>query len=326
MTIGILMKKLKHISIPNFTTASGYTSNLLLSYQTFGKPLHSAPIVMVNHALTGNSSVSGNGGWWKTLIGDLKCIDTNHFTILAFDMPGNGYNGDDYLINQAYKFSAQDVAKLLLLGLKQLQINSLFALIGGSVGGGIAWEMIAQNPAISKHLIPVATDWKATDWVIANCHIQDGILNNSSQPLQDARMHAMTLYRTPESFTYKFNRTKREKNLFNTQSWLNHHGNTLTKRFKLTAYIFMNHIMRTVDITRNTEFKNAISGFKGEVHLVSINTDLLYKPQEIKNTHEALKTIGVNSTYHEIKSIHGHDAFLIEYQQLQTMLTPIFKS
>ena len=45
-------------------------------------------------------------------------------------------------------------------------------LIGGSLGGGIAWEMAVLNPTISQHLIPIATDWKGTDWLIANCQIQ----------------------------------------------------------------------------------------------------------------------------------------------------------
>ncbi|WP_313791290.1 hypothetical protein [Lacinutrix neustonica] len=83
------------------------------------------------------------------------------------------------------------------MGLQKLKINKLYAIIGGSVGGGLAWELAALKPDLATHLIPVATDWKATDWLIANCHIQDAILNHSNTPLEDARMHAMTLYRTP---------------------------------------------------------------------------------------------------------------------------------
>jgi homoserine acetyltransferase len=82
------------------------------------------------------------------------------------------------------------------LGLKALSVDQLFAVIGGSLGGGIAWEMAAINPKITKHLIPVASDWKSTDWIIANCLIQEQFLLNSSQPLHDARLHAMLCYRT----------------------------------------------------------------------------------------------------------------------------------
>jgi homoserine acetyltransferase len=60
-----------------------------------------------------------------------------------------------------------------------LEINKLFALIGGSVGGGIAWEILALEPKLAQNFIPIATDWKATDWLIANCYLQEQILNNS---------------------------------------------------------------------------------------------------------------------------------------------------
>jgi len=57
------MVYLQHITIANYETESGKTASLNLSYQTFGKPLHTAPIILVNHALTGNSNVTGENGW-----------------------------------------------------------------------------------------------------------------------------------------------------------------------------------------------------------------------------------------------------------------------
>ena len=50
--------------------------------------------------------------------------------------------------------------------------------------------MAALQPTISQHLIPVASDWKSTDWLMANCQIQEQFLLNSKQPVHDARMHA----------------------------------------------------------------------------------------------------------------------------------------
>jgi homoserine O-acetyltransferase len=188
------MKKLQYLNIPEYITDSGKKVGINLSYQLFGKPLNEAPIVLVNHALTGNSNVIGEQGWWNDLIGENKCIDTNEYSILAFNIPGNGFdNKSENLIEDYKAFTAKDVAKLFALGLEQLKIDYLFATIGGSVGGGIAWELAALKPDLIAHLIPIATDWKSTDWLIANCHIQDAILNHSSQPLADARMHAMTL-------------------------------------------------------------------------------------------------------------------------------------
>ncbi|WP_299130289.1 alpha/beta fold hydrolase [uncultured Winogradskyella sp.] len=321
------MSDLKHINIRGYKTESGKTNDISLSYQTFGLPLGKAPIVLVIHALTGNSKVVGEDGWWKSLIGDNKCIDTKNYTILAFNIPGNGFdNNPKHLIENYKDYIAKDIAKLFALGLEQLKIDNIFTCIGGSVGGGIAWELAALKPNLFEHLIPVATDWKSTDWLIANCHIQDAILNHSSEALADARMHAMTLYRTPESLKQKFNRTKKNDALFNIESWLNYHGDYLTSRFNLSAYKMMNQILRTIDICRDGEdFINVASKISASIHIVTINTDLFFKPEENWNTFVELKSVKENVSIHEIKSIHGHDAFLIEYDQLAKFLKPIFK-
>lgn len=321
------MSALKHITISNYQPKNGEVRDIALSYQTFGLPLGEAPIVLVIHALTGNSNVIGEKGWWNDLIGDQKCIDTNEYTVLAFNIPGNGFdNNPENLIENYKDFNARNIAELFSLGLEQLNVKQLFAAIGGSVGGGIAWELAALKPNLIAHLIPVATDWKSTDWLIANCHIQDAILNHSNHPLADARMHAMTLYRTPESLTQKFQRTKRESTLFNIESWLNHHGNTLTNRFNISAYKMMNQILRTIDICEDRgDFLEVASKIESCIHLVTINSDLFFKPEENWNTYVELKGVKENVTIHEIKSIHGHDAFLIEFDQLARFLKPIFK-
>ncbi len=320
------MESLKYIKIPKYRTESGKTIDLSLSYQTFGKLLHSSPIVLVNHALTGNSQVMGEQGWWNDLIGENKCIDTNDYTILAFNIPGNGFDHKTENLIEDYKiFTAKDVAKLFALGLEKLKIDQLFATIGGSVGGGIAWELAALKPNLIEHLIPIATDWKSTDWLIANCHIQDAILNNSSKPLADARMHAMTLYRTPESLTHKFKRTKKNDALFNIESWLNYHGNNLSSRFNLAAYKIMNQILKTIDITANRgDFLEVASTISSDIHIITINSDLFFKADENWTTYVELKSVKENINIHEIKSIHGHDAFLIEFDQLIKFLKPIF--
>ena len=180
-----MSKNLHFIEIEEFTALSGTVlSDFRLSYQIFGLDLGSAPVVLVNHALTGNSNISGKDGWWKELIGDAKAIDTKKFTVLSFNIPGNGFDG--FVIDNYKDFIARDVANIFLLGLKSLGVGQLFALIGGSLGGGIAWEMAALNPDITEHLIPVATDWKSTDWLIGNCQIQEQFLVNSKNPVHDA--------------------------------------------------------------------------------------------------------------------------------------------
>jgi homoserine O-acetyltransferase/O-succinyltransferase len=313
------------IILQKFTTESGafYTS-INLSYQNFGCELHTAPIILINHALTGNSQVVGSKGWWNVLIGEKRTIDTEKYTVLAFNVPGNGF--DSTIIENHFDFTARDIAKIFIEGIKSLQIPQLFAVVGGSVGGGIAWEIAALEPKICKHLIPIATDWKSTDWLIANCYLQEQILNNSAKPIEDARTHAMLCYRTPESFKSKFDRTiNPELNVFNVESWLIHHGEKLQKRFQIASYKLMNQLLKTIDITRDREsFVEVASKIEADIHIIGINSDLFFTVDENIETYELLKKHKENVSLQVIESIHGHDAFLIEYKQLDGFLKGIF--
>src|SRR5690606_29758806 len=223
---------------------------------------------------------------------------------------------------------AGDIARIFLLGLEQLEIKKLHAIIGGSLGGGIAWEMAALDPGISEHLIPVASDWKSTDWLIANCQIQEQFLVNSKQPVHDARMHAMLCYRTPESFNERFKRSTNEAlQVFNVESWLMHHGENLQQRFQLSAYKLMNQLLKTIDIARNGEdaFKELQeSGMK--IHIIGVNSDLFFTAEENRETFKRLAQASTNVTYGEVQSLHGHDAFLMEFKQLEKLLEPIFQN
>ncbi|WP_237421272.1 alpha/beta fold hydrolase [Flavobacterium sp. HBTb2-11-1] len=315
------------IIIQEFITESGAAYHSIpLHFTLAGQPLHSAPIVLVNHALTGNAQVTGENGWWNDLIGEGKTIDTAIYTILSFDVPGNGNNS--FLIENYLDFMARDVARIFIEGVKALHIEKLFAVIGGSVGGGIAWEILALEPNITENLIPIASDWKSTDWLIANCFLQEQILNNSSRPIEDARIHAMLCYRSPESFKEKFQRTiNQDLLIFNIESWLAHHGKKLQKRFQLSSYKLMNQLLKTIDITRNSEsFENLLSKTKASIHIIGINSDLFFTAKENVETYEELKKFKDNVFYSEIDSVHGHDAFLIEYKQLDHLLADIFKA
>ncbi len=315
------------IIIQDFITESGALYPLVpLSFTLSGLPLHSAPIILVNHALTGNAQVTGENGWWNDLIGDGKTIDTSKYTILAFNIPGNG--NDSFIVENYQDFTARDVARIFIKGVKALNIEQLFAIIGGSVGGGIAWEILALEPNITENLIPIATDWKSTDWMIANCFLQEQILNNSSKPIEDARIHAMLCYRSPESFKEKFKRTiNQDLLIFNIESWLAHHGKKLQKRYQLSSYKLMNQLLKTIDITRNSDdFETLLSKTTASIHIIGINSDLFFTPKENLETFQELKKFKENVFYSEIDSVHGHDAFLIEYKQLDHLLADIFKA
>ena len=97
--------ELKHILIEDFEIQSGFKiKKIELTYQIFGMPIGSSPVILVNHALTGNSLVSGKNGWWRDIVGDNKPIDTKKFTVICFNIPGNGFNENcfDYSITVSY--------------------------------------------------------------------------------------------------------------------------------------------------------------------------------------------------------------------------------
>ena len=199
--------ELKKIVIENFESSSGNKfQSFQLTYQFFGKKLGSAPIILINHALTGNSLVCGKNGWWSEIVGIDKAIDLNEYTVLCINIPGNGFNENNF--DHSIEFNLGDIAHLFIKVLEKLKISKLYAIIGGSIGGCLSWEMIAIKNDIADKIIPIASDWKANDWLLANTFLQDRILENSRDPVGDARIHAMLFYRTPESLNQRFSRSK----------------------------------------------------------------------------------------------------------------------
>ncbi|WP_288460321.1 alpha/beta fold hydrolase [uncultured Chryseobacterium sp.] len=311
--------ELKHINF-SYRTDSQKEYNIPLSYQLFGKDLFSAPIILVNHALTGNSNVSGEKGWWKQLIGEHQVINTEQYTVLCFNIPGNGF--DDFFIDECEDFTPSDIANIFLKGLEILNIKSLHAIIGGSLGGGIGWEMLVKKPHLAEIFIPVACDFKTHDWLHAQCLVQNFLLNQNDEPLQKARIHAMLCYRTPESLNNRFqNRYSEEKQRLESEDWLVYHGKALNERFSLKSYKLMNHLL--MNINANEEHLEKI---QARMHMISVDTDLFFPASEIRMCFERLKEKNKDVFYHEITSVHGHDAFLMEYKQLNTIIKNILKN
>lgn len=322
------MSQLQVLPTISFQLQNGVDQQLNVTYQLFGQALHQAPIVLVNHALTGNSQVAGKEGWWSNLIGETKVIDLNRFTVIAFNIPGNGFDKEDKNLIHNYKeYTTKDIATIYWKSLEQIGINELFALIGGSLGGAIAWEMALLEPKKIKHLIPIATNIKASDWLIGNAHIQESILNQQEQPLEKARMHAMLLYRTPESIQEKFKGTYNEnKNCYAVEDWLNYHGDSLQKRFTLASYKMMNHLLRTIGQELTSEdLERFAKTTSATIHCIYVDSDYMFTSREQINTVQSIANHKKDIHLYSIQSIHGHDAFLIEYEQLNTLLQPIFK-
>ncbi len=317
------MPKLHSITIKNFKSNTGFMfDKVYLSYQLYGQEIGDSPIILVNHSLTGNSSLTGDKGWWSEIVGADKAIDLKFFTVIAFDIPGNGYYHPT--IENYMELSCKDIAKMFYLGLEKIGVSSLFAIVGGSIGGGITWEMASLKNKFAENIIPVACDWQISDWILANTYLQKRILKNSKNPLEDARIHAMLSYRTPISLNNRFSNKKNEKGTSLVEEWLSFHGESILKRFNLEAYNAMNHLLSTVDITGDEKDpKDVLSNIESNIHIVSIDSDYYFTLERDIYTYNLIKSVKQNVYHHIIQSVHGHDGFLIENKKMSKILSKI---
>ena len=313
---------LGQVTLSDFTNWRGESiPSLTLTYQVAGPALGTAPIVLVCHALTGNSAVAGPEGWWAKLIGPGQTIDTTRYTILSIDIPGNEYAGSAPQDDPSL-LSVMDVARLWLLVLRELHVDHLYALIGPSLGGGIAWQIAALEPTLAEHLFPIATDYKASDWLLAQTEAQRLILDHSDRPIHDARVHAMLTYRTPKSLIGRFEGKTTDSGLPKVLDWLDYHGRTLEGRFSLSAYRVMTFLTSTIHAA---ESEKELTRIVSDIHLVAIDSDRLFPYFIARETIERLRGSGKErAELHTIVSDHGHDAFLIEYDQLCRIMSPYF--
>ncbi len=319
---------LKCITIENFITHSQYKSEKInIFYEVFGdQSLLQDNGVLVCHALTGDSHVTGEKGWWKEFVGEKKTIDTQKNPVIAFNIPGNGFDGAEENLIPNYKdFNIRDIASIFLLALQKLGITKMHSVVGGSLGAGIAWELIVQEPNLFETAVIIGVHYESTDWVIAHNYIQLEMLKSNHKPLEIARMMAMMFYRTPESFESKFYRKKNANGNFEIEQYLNYQGEKLKNRYHITAYLLMTHLLSEIDIIEGRgSLQKAVKKIKSKVVLVGIENDYLFQKEYNKNSIPLLKAAGMNVEYRELASIHGHDAFLIEIEKMQELLKDLF--
>lgn len=304
---------LSYLHIPHFVTHKGVElPEVELSYELAGQPLGEAPIVLVCHALTGNSSVAGPDGWWASLIGEGQAIDTARYTILSFNIPGNCYDGR---VLYAYDtFDVKDVARLFVEGVKLLGISELEIVIGASLGGGLVWQIGLLIPNQCRHLIPVASHYKANDWLLAQTEVQRLLLEGPA-PLEHARIHGMLCYRTPRSLDDRFGGARLEDGTPKVLDWLHYHGRVLADRFQLHAYQVMTYLTSTICAAEDVQ---ELLPLREKVRIVSIDSDLLFPHYLAEET-----TTALGASLYTIHSEHGHDAFLMAYDQLSHIINEI---
>ena len=158
------MNTLQQINIPVWPLEDNtIVNNVSVTYRQYGLPIGTAPVILINHSLNGDSDCMYH---WDGVIGKNKAIDLGEYTVISIDIPGNEVARE---INYSHlpfeKISGRDIAVLFWLTLFDLEINELFAIIGADLGGGIAWEMTTLFPKRVLNLIPIASSPVTANWL-----------------------------------------------------------------------------------------------------------------------------------------------------------------
>lgn len=269
-------------------------------------------LVVLFHSLTGGPDPAG---WWPRVVGPGRAIDTRRYAVLGANLLGSCYGTTRPPPDVAV--TPRDMTRLVRLLVESLDIESVALASGGSLGGMVTLEWAASYPVLTRAAVVFAAPAAHTAQAIALGHVQREALRLSgADGLALARMTAMISYRTALELGTRFGRDRREDGRFQVASYLDHHGAKLVERFDARAYRTLLDAMDAHDVARGRGGVGpALSGFRGELLGVGIPGDRLYEPDAVRSW-----TRAAGCAYAEIRSIHGHDAFLLEAEQVAGIL------
>lgn len=337
------MSEQKVAHFERFELESGQVLNAVeVAYRTWGQLNDRRDnAFVVFHSLTGDADITG---WWGPLIGPGRAVDTNRYFVICANLLGSCYgttgpstHNPDLGRSWQADFpvpTVRDNVRLQQQLVRQLGVKRVDSVLGGSLGGMLALEWAAMDPDLG-HVIAVSTSGRHSAWCIAwsesqrqaiysDPNFNGGYYSAASPPsggLAAARMMALLSYRTPDSFTARFGReTVKDEGAeaqFTVQSFLDYQGEKLVRRFDANSYVRLSQTANTHDLSRNRgKYEDVLAGIEQPALIVGINTDILFPLSEQRELADGLP----NATLEVIHSSHGHDAFLIEGDRLNTII------
>lgn len=334
--------------IGDLTLASGATlPGVEVVYELYGHLSPSADnVVMVCHALTGSAGAGGAGGWWEPLIGPGRAIDTGRYAVLCSNILGSCYGttgptstnpatGEKY--GAAFpEITVGDMVEAQVALTRELGIRRLVSVAGGSLGGLQVLEWAARAPGLVGSIIPIGCGIAHQPWQIAFNEVARQAIrtdpawaggNYTAQPEQGlalARMIAMISYRSAGSFRDRFGREReRTGGDFDVAAYLYGQGEKLVNRFDANTYMRITTAMDAFDVGEHRGGAvRALAAFHGPALVIGIDSDILYPVADQLEIVETLRENGNHAGYREITSVHGHDAFLMEWDQLSEAIGP----
>lgn len=312
--------------------------SLTIAYDIFGEPNAAADnIVWVCHALTANSDVAD---WWPHTVEEGAFLDPTCYCTVCANIIGSHYGSTGPLTPDAItgeplygdfpRLTVGDWARAHSLLADALGFKKIHRLIGSSVGGFQALEWAVREPWRFDGLTLIATDAKASPWLIAVDETQRMAIKGdptwgqrrsyaAAQGLAAARAIAMLTYRGPEGY----NLSQRDPeglgagDIHRAMTYQHHQGEKLARRFNAYSYATILDAFDTHDIGRGRGgVRAALQTLTMPATVVGISTDICFTPAEMKALADALP----NAEYHEIDSPFGHDGFLVEHKQLNDIL------
>ena len=322
-------------SLGPFTLADGTTlPELTVAYRHDGPPPEAAPQVLVVHALTGSADAAGD--WWEPLIGEGRAFDTERVGVLCANLLGGRYGTTgptslDPRTGRPYgagfpAVTTVDQARAQWRLLDALGVKELALTTGGSLGGMVALEVALARPEAVRHVAPIAAPASIRPLAIAWNHLQVQLIQQLGLGgLSLARQLAMTTYRSEMDFAERFAGALAADGRPSVVSYLDYQGDKLVDRFDPATYRVLVEAMDGHDIGR------AHGGLDGALRKlaqadvvltgIGIEGDILYGPRQVRALVDAAEAAGIRARYREIHSNKGHDAFLVEWVQLTSLLS-----
>ena len=293
-------------------------------------------------------------GWWEGVVGPGKAIDTNKWFVVCSNViggcqgstgPATAHPEDGQLYGSRFPvITVRDMVRAQVRLTDMLGIRKWHSVVGGSMGGMLVLEWAVTFPDRVKTIIPIATCAQATAQQIAwgaigrrairldpkwrNGEYYDAATGEGPwEGLAIARMLSQVTFRSDNVFNERFGRALVDMDAdynglglwdrFEVEGYLDHHGDRLIRRFDTNSYLIIGKAMDLHDIARGRgTLDTAMSRIKAPTLVLGISSDILYPTYQQKQIHSMLTEKGVDSTYVEIDSPHGHDAFLINFDQV----------
>lgn len=340
--------------LPLFTTEFGAVlRDVEIAYETFGTLHRNADnVILLCHALTGDAHVGDDAdrtGWWGPLIGPTKTFDTEKYFIVCANVLGGcaGTTGPsspmpgltDTYGSTFPSITIRDMVETQYSLLRHLGVSRLQAVVGGSMGGMQALEwglchpdfvlraaVLAATPAFST--MAIAYNEVMREAIVADPHFHDGNYDKygvfPDRGLRIARMLGMITYRTAQLFAERFGREQTHNDrtaMFQIGSYLRYQGDKLVRRFDANSYLALMKAMDLHDIYRGRgQAHEVYEAYHAKLLFVGIDDDLLFPAKQLQQAALEAVQCGVDALYAHITSKFGHDAFLLEFEQLDAIL------